>query len=723
MRQRIRLGALIPALALLAITAARAAAEWPQQTRSEKAAFLVYQPQIEAFKGNKLKTRIAVRITVPNATPVYAALTAVGRIAANRQTREVRILDLNLIELTFDDTETAKLNGLEDIVRAAVPTWVLAISMDRFLASLTAAAHEDVNAADAETDPLTVLFAIEPTVLVFIDGEPRTRPLADGPILRIVNTPFFLVYDPRSRDYYLNAGNGYLTAKELDGPWSPTRTPPSSVVNSAEAAGFSPVPAEGVPSTAVRVSTAPAVLITSDGDPQYSPAPGGGELLYVKNSANDVFLEIREHRYYILVSGRWYSNLALREGTWEQVAPADLPAAFRLIPEDSAKAYVLPHVAGTRLAQEALVDTLIPHTFAVKRTGHEPPVRFDGDPAFRAVAGADCEVATNATLPVFRVDDTYYCCNQGVWYTAEKPRNMWAVCSSVPTQLRELPAALPLQFVRFAASYDVVGDVVFVGYRPGYLGTNTSDGCIVYSSGMRELMKDVQAPYPLPFGGNPVYNPWLGEWGFRLGADDAAAWISDKDKPDSDIFDGGAWWGPGGFREAALGTATDDAGNRVQVPAALAAPGVYDRPVNQARNATTLSGLSLDLLPMWSLKGQAPPSGGDQPRTAAGSAPPTFRVANDELNNVVTDKKGRVFARVEEDVWRVRANGIWEQTVSADQLDESTQAQLEREIQVRTRGTQRTEAFRKAVGQASPTGRPLPARPAVTPFRYPGRWR
>ncbi len=86
----------------------------------------------------------------------------------------------------------------------------------------------------------------------------------------------------------------------------------------------------------IIVSTVPAELIQSNGEADFSPIKGTG-LLYMTNTNNDVFMNIADQQYYVLLSGRWYKSASLK-GPWTYTPSNKLPDDFAKIPDDSEKA-------------------------------------------------------------------------------------------------------------------------------------------------------------------------------------------------------------------------------------------------------------------------------------------------------------------------------------------------------------------------------------------------
>ena len=58
-------------------------------------------------------------------------------------------------------------------------------------------------------------------------------------------------------------------------------------------------------------------------------------LLYMDNTDSNVFLELSTQKYYILLSGRWYSGVAMSGNlVWTHVPNDELPKPFSDIPDD-----------------------------------------------------------------------------------------------------------------------------------------------------------------------------------------------------------------------------------------------------------------------------------------------------------------------------------------------------------------------------------------------------
>ena len=365
MRSILKLGTVI--FALLSGQTALVAQEeqnWPREIDAAEVKIAIFQPQVETFSGDRLTARSAVSVTPAGQTePTFGAMWMDARVATDRDNRTVDILDVKIDNVRFPEATPEQQSRFIRIVETEVPKWQLSISLDRLLASLELAQTERTEAERLNMDPPAITFVTRPTVLITIDGAPELRAVEDSSMMLVANTPFTILQDPGTRTFYLFDGAGWRTATDLMGPWQQDGNPPQSVVE------LTPQPepdAEGEPtpseteSTAdsqppdIIVSTEPAELIVSDGEPQYSPIDRAGDgtgdgtgLLYMSNTESDVFVEIASQQTFVLLSGRWYRAGSVN-GPWTHVAADQLPADFATIPPDSTKGEVLTFVGGTR---------------------------------------------------------------------------------------------------------------------------------------------------------------------------------------------------------------------------------------------------------------------------------------------------------------------------------------------------------------------------------------
>jgi hypothetical protein len=287
----------------------------------------------------------------------------------------------------------------------------------------------------------------------------------------------------------------------------PAPAQPGAERKSAEA------PAKEAPATPPRiiVSTQPTELIVFDGKPSYAPLTSDGNLLYADNADGTVLVHVPSSETYVLVSGRWYKAKSL-EGPWAAVRPDKVPPAFKGIPPESAVAEARTFVAGTDEADDALADSQIPQTAAVKRE-QSLQVTYDGEPKFKPIEGTAMSYAINTSFSVIQEGGRYYACHQGVWYVATSPKGPFTVSDKRPPSIEQVPTSVPVYNTKYVYVYQTTPQVVYVGYTPGYVGVYPYYGTVVYGTGYYypPYIGPVYCyPYPATFGVHVAWSPWTG---------------------------------------------------------------------------------------------------------------------------------------------------------------------------------------------------------------------
>jgi hypothetical protein len=631
-----------------------AGSEWPREIDATTAKIVVYQPQLDAYADGVIQAHSALAITPKGATePVFGAVWFKARMEVDRESRVCDILDVEVPRARFPEATPEAEAKLAEIIRQVVPGWAHPISMDRLLPALAALDRARESDAHLLNDAPRILVETSPALLVPIDGDARLADVPGSRIRRVVNTPVALLFEPVSKTYWVDGGAAWLYASGVDGPYKAAEAPPPEIaaVKTSNEVRLSPAPAASGKAAPPKVVVAhePTELLVFAGEPQWK-ALVADELSYATNTSSAVFATRSDGRFYVLLSGRWFRATSLTAGPWEFVASDALPACFGDIPEDSEMGGVLAHVAGTELANEAVLDAQIPQTKAIRRDAAKCTVVYDGEPKFVPVPGTDIRYAVNTQSQVLMYRDRFYCCDQGAWFVSNAPTGPWALADDVPRSFQQIPPECPCYNVKYVYVYDATPEVVYVGYTPGYLGWYPWCGAVVWGTGWRYpcWYGDHWYPRCATWGVSVGYNAWSGGWyaglsyvwpgGWSLGIGYYAGWGW-----------GGAWWGPCGYRPwhrhdgedhhpVAWGRGFDHG-----------TPGgarwhdgtIYDSPRNRGRNAPgrTVS------RPQSRRPGFAP--------TPAAPRPTRPR------NDVYSDRDGGVWRRGNDGAWHQRDGRTW----------------------------------------------------------------
>jgi hypothetical protein len=529
-----------PAVAAPARTAAATAlptpAPWPREVKLSNAAILVYQPQVNSWTDDKLDFRCALAILPKGATREdFGAVFATARTRVDKATRRVVLDDLRITKSDFPSLPDHGAAYLAEL-QTRFAQGVRSVSLDQLRQSPALAATSAPAAAVLSNVP-KVIVSNTPAILVPIDGPPALRPVAKGSAFqRVINTRALILQRTAEKDFFIHVFDGWMTSPAIQGPWLPVFIAPAGLaaaaakVNAAHVADMldggpaaNPRPSLAAGAPTIYTTQVPTELIVFDGTPDFVPIVGTS-LLWAANTISDVLVDATTKDYYVLLAGRWFRASALN-GQWTSVANNALPPDFSRIPPTSLAGAVLPAVAGTPQAQQALNENSIAQTAQVpRRNGPKFTPKFDGGPQFGPIAGTSLKYVINASAPIIKVaDDAFYAVRAGVWFTASQLTGPWTVATSVPEAIYAIPPSSPVYFVTFVRIYDATANVVSEGYTPGYLGTTVSPyGTLVYGTGFSYLswIGNVWYPAPSTYGvaALPVYNQSTGyAYAFAVG--------------------------------------------------------------------------------------------------------------------------------------------------------------------------------------------------------------
>ena len=496
------------------------AAFWPQEIQTSKGSIMLYLPQIESFKGDTLTSRAAVALKLPNSEGmIFGTIWLVSQMEINRDTRIAHPVKIKVPRVRFTGSTPGSEATLSQLIEEAASSWDLSLSIDRIIPMLELAEKERLASQNLSTDPPRIIFRESPSVLISIDGDPILGKIEGSHLQQIVNTPFFILFESKNKQYYLYGGEKeWFSTSDLTGQWSLLNEVPKEVAvlepdSKDITPPFSTDELQGaIPE--IIVTTSPAELIFTTNAPQLQPVEGT-TLEYVSNTESVLIRHSRQ--WYTLLSGRWFRSDTLN-GPWTFLPSDKLPEEFAKIPPDSELGGVRYSIAGTEEATEATFDAYIPQTAKVDRASKGVKVAYDGKPEFAPIPSTNMKYAVNTKEQVILANGQYYACIEGVWYISDQPEGEWEVATERPAEVSKIPPESPLYNVKYVYIYDVQPDVVHVGYLPGYTGTYIYHSTIVYGTGFYYPYWYHRYYYPHRFTWNyGVRYSSFGGWSFGIG--------------------------------------------------------------------------------------------------------------------------------------------------------------------------------------------------------------
>jgi hypothetical protein len=464
---------------------------WPRVFKQDGKQLTVYQPQVDFWNGyTNLHFTCAIAVGGVSDQVQYGTLEVDAVTVTDHAARSVAIMPLKR-NVTFPNRPDDVVASLRQAVEQLAPAGkVTTVSLDRVVAYLDPSTQPHQRAVEVNLDPPTIYYSPQPAVLVIYMGQPQFKPVEKDrtDLLFALNTNWDILYDTASQQYFLLDGDGWLSAPDpVKGPWTPagqlSPTFSSLPANDNWAEVRRRIPGKTITAApAVFVTTQPAELIVTKGDPTFEPI-NGTKLLRVTDTDSALFLHTGEKAFYLLVAGRWFRASQL-SGPWS-AASKDLPADFANIPSDDPAAFVKASVPGTREAKDAVLLASVPMTTVVNVDKPPVQVSYNGAPQFQPIQGTTVQYAVNSAYSVFLVDGGYYCCDQDVWFGGAAPDGPWTLCTSVPPAIYTIPPSSPQYNVTYVTVQDATPTSVTYAQTAGYSGEYVApSGVLMFGAGM-----------------------------------------------------------------------------------------------------------------------------------------------------------------------------------------------------------------------------------------------
>ncbi|MFM9910668.1 MAG: hypothetical protein ACKVOW_15050, partial [Chitinophagaceae bacterium] len=504
---------------LLLSVSAQQTGSWPKTaTATDGSIIKMYEWQTESFSGNTLQARAAISvIEAGKSDPTFGVAWLSATLESTNQGKVVRSVQIKSIKLPGESLQD-KTSTIQVALEKEIPFWNIQFTNEQLNSSLKLNEQQNNLSRTIDNTPPEIIYSMQPAILVTIDGKPTLQQNTEWGVETVINSPFTIIKN-RDGNFYLYGGKHWYKAPAATGPYNYSEQVPQnltaieSAINESYRKNNTEEEKNNYTISSIIVSTSPTELIQTEGEAKFA-AVEGTSLLYVRNTDDDIFMDVNSQNYYVLLSGRWFKSKTL-SGKWQFIEPDKLPNDFARIPPGSEKGEVLASVAGTNEAKEAIEDAEIPQTARVNRNNTSVDVIYDGDPEFDDIDGTHLQYATNSPFSVLRYRNRYYAVDNGVWFESRSARGPWFVSVERPYEVAYIAPRYPVYHVKYVYIYDIGSEYIYMGYTPGYLNNYICGPTIVYGTGYnyRPWHRRYYYPRPCTWGYNMRYSPWSG-WGF-----------------------------------------------------------------------------------------------------------------------------------------------------------------------------------------------------------------
>ena len=492
---------------------------WPRQKTSPAGKFVYYMPQVDNWSNHKdLDFRMAFSMTPTGGKQVVGVVSIHGLTDVNVDDRTVLLHDPTVTKTDFPSLDSNAAAQMDQLVRTFLPPGAsVIVSLDRLIAVANKPTTPPAT-VEVRNDPPQIFVSNRAAMLLQFDGEPVMADIKDTKMQFAVNTNWPVFLDKSKSNYYLFTGKRWLTAMSMNGPWSTTGMLPKDMSKVGQApqwtglaGAISPVANDYSNAPTVFYATSPAEIILFRGQAVYSPIPGT-QLEYASNTDADVFVYNPTQQYFYLAAGRWFSSSSL-DGPWTYATP-NLPVDFAQIPAGTPAGRVLVSVPGTEQAKDAVLLAQVPTVVVVNPTTAAAQVHvvYDGAPDFKPIEGTSMSYATNTADKVIKVDNAYYLCSQGIWFTSTNPSGPWTTATLVPSAIYTIPPSSPVYNVTYVTQTTTSDGNVQASYTAGYLGSfvvGVGVGALIYGG-----TGYYYPPYIYYGGYYPIYHPYAATYGY-----------------------------------------------------------------------------------------------------------------------------------------------------------------------------------------------------------------
>ena len=204
---------------------------WPKEIDTDNLHLVLYLPQVDSWKGNRIEARSAVIVAFKgDTTQIFGTVSISARTEVDRETRLVALEHINVKEANFPSASS--LQGKSAQCRSRKCSKLAANRIARPAPGGSCGSPKRrprPKRSALKNDPPRIIFSNVPAVLILIDGDPVYRDVEGTPYTRVVNTPALLLFNSAAGTFYLDGGSWWMTASSLTGPWTAATNPPQDL--------------------------------------------------------------------------------------------------------------------------------------------------------------------------------------------------------------------------------------------------------------------------------------------------------------------------------------------------------------------------------------------------------------------------------------------------------------------------------------------------------------
>ena len=183
---------------------------WPRTVVNGADTFVIYQPQVDKWEGNRIDLYSAVELKTGKDSPAkYGVIWFNARTEVDKINRLVTLDQPQLTKVKFP-VAPDKEPELTALLQKKLPGATKTMSLDRLTAAVEAN-DEAIKGVEVKNDPPKVIFSTKPSLLVLIDGTPQLSEIQGTNLQRVINTKAVLLFEGKKEDLLL-ASDGLVVA-------------------------------------------------------------------------------------------------------------------------------------------------------------------------------------------------------------------------------------------------------------------------------------------------------------------------------------------------------------------------------------------------------------------------------------------------------------------------------------------------------------------------------